>query len=454
MIDVADWQVIMKFADAPFVLEAPMTASNYAARAAKILAGARIKVDTSDLGDVPYRKALDGVRKQVEAEFGGTDDRIEFLDISQKDLKKEAKRIDKSLVRDAEGFREEVGERGAITFGILGASKKPICVVVGPRSDRGVREFFKDTEYGVDVSGIKNEDLYQVMLWHELGHCLLGGSENKADTFSALMNIRYSDNRKIIPLLATWRELDEWSAPEFDGDYFVSKTLWNVLAVEDQLRNSPKFMSMGIRDIASFANEVAEKFGFSNEEIEHRRRFRVSLNTIADMKAHYIPIENGVQKVRAEDWVAFHSETVAEFSRITALIENLKFGSVALKPFEPDLNDFKSSIKEMGKGGDKTAGVLLRSYTKNYKISAVNREEKIGPRIGFRPNQSEGLNEVIAVKKDSQKITFSENNNIWVIHDKLTGNLVSAGSVTLDRKWSVIGYNPPEEATRRSNAFR
>jgi len=448
MMDMVDWQVITKFADTPFVIEAPITASNYAARAAKILNGARIKVNTSDLGEVPYRNALDGVRKQVENEFAGSKDRIEFFDMSQKDFKKEAKRIDKSLVREADGFREEVDERGAVTFGVMGSSAKPICVVVGPRPNQSVREFFHDEDGEMDISGVSREDLYKSIFWHELGHCLLGGSENKADTFSALMTIRHSDNRKILPMLATWRELDEWSSPEFGGDYFISKTLWNILAVEDRLRNSPKFMSMGMKEIASLANELAEEFGLSNEEIEHRRHFRVSLNEIGNMKAHYIPVESGVQRVAPEDWVTYHAQTIPEFARLKTLSNNLMFGAVTLKPFETNSNGFKSILKEMSKGGDKTASAMLRDYTKPHKVPDLD-DEKIGPRIGFRPATAPGFNEIIEFKKESEQIRFSQDNNVWVVQDKATGDIVGAGSISLDRRWGVKGYDPSQDASLR-----
>jgi hypothetical protein len=457
-MDAVDLQAIQKFVDVPFVVEAPLTASAYAARSAAVLAKARVKINTDSMGDVPYRNVLNSIRKQVAAEFDATDDRIEFFDLGTKDLKKEAARIDKSLVKEARDLPAEAAERGAITFGVMSHQMKPICVVVGPGPGMTVTDFFKsDIRGGIDTSGISDENVQQLVMWHELGHCLLGMSENKADTFAALMSIRHGHNEKLLPLLATWREFDEWSKPEYEGDYFISKTLWNVIEIEPQLLKSKKFMSMSVKEIASLADEVSDKFALTKDQIEHMRRFRTALAAVFEMKAHYIKVDDGMKRVDPQEWM-YSIPDVPEFARFSTLIDNLRFGAVSLKPFEPDAKAFKITMKEVAAGGDRSARTLVAQYEKKHVAKKESPTppgmDPFGPRIGFRAKPAHAIDEIISVNKSAERINFSFNNDVWVVRDKETGSILRAGSSSLGQQWGAKGYDPLSESTDKMSAGR
>jgi hypothetical protein len=310
-----------------------------------------------------------------------------------------------------------------------------------------VKDFFKgDLDGDIDTAGIDAGTLQQMILFHELGHCLLGSSENKADTFAALMMLRHGKNDKILPLMATWREFDEWTNPDFAGDYFISNTLWSVLGIEGQLRASKKFMEMDVKDIASLANEVADKYGMSKEEIDHRRRFRVAMNKVLDMKAHYIEVDGGVQQVSAHEWMMELGGEFPEIARFGTLMENLKFGAVALEPFKSDVNAFKTGMTEIKVGGDRTARTFMAQYDAKHGVKKTNSFDDFGPRIGFRPMpKDDALKEIIAVDRKVEKIGFSFDNDVWVVRDKDTGAVLRAGSSSLGKQWEGNGYIPAAE---------
>lgn len=439
-MDAVDLEVIQKFVETPFVIEAPLTASAYSARAAAVLAGARLKLNTEDMGDVPYRKALEGVRRQVAQEFDPKTDRIEFFDLTAEDAEKEAARIDEALVRDVEVVHHEVAERGAFAFGMENVTNKPICVVVGPSPGQTAEDFFSGTlKEGIDVEGVSNEDIQRTIMWHELGHCLLGSSENKADTFAALMTIRHMNNPNLLPVLASWREFDEMTSPEWSGDYFISQTLWKVVALEGKLRNSKKFMEMGVKDIASLAEEISGTYAFKPESIEHMRRFRVALNRIYDKPRHYIRVAGGMKRVGPEDWVLAHVDQFPEFKRFDSLADNLKVGATPLHPFVSDPAAFRATMKKLSDAGDRTARAFLKAYD-HPRIPKNKMAADIGPRIGWRAKPSHMLGEIIKVNKDSERIKFSYDNDVWVVQDKVSGNVLRAGSSSLGHQWSVRDY--------------
>lgn len=441
-MDAVDFQTLQKFAETPFVIEAPVTASAYAAKAAAILGGARIKVHPEGSAPKAYTNALDGVRKQVATEFKGVGGRIEFLNLAEKDLEKEVRRIDRSLANASDFVAETVASRGAFAFGIKDSARRPVCIVVGPHPDMTAQDFFAGfIEEAVEAHGVDDEAMQRTIMWHELGHCLLGVSENKADTFAALMTIRHLNNPNIIPLLASWREYDEWTRPEWSGDYFISKTLWSLQKIESKLRHSAKFMSMSVREIASLAEEVAAQFGPSKAEIEHRRRFRGALAAIHGLKAHYVPARGGVKKVDVDEWMSSHADNVPEFRRLQSLKNNLQFGAIALQPFEVEASRFRNAMKKIAKTGDRSALAFLNRYEKPWRAKE-RPDAGPAPSIGFKPKPTGAIDEIIAMDRASERIDFSMNNDVWVVRDRASGSIRRAGSISLGREWGAKGYDP------------
>lgn len=434
-MDAVDLQVIQKFVEVPFAVEAPASAADHLARASAMLAGMRVRIDTDNMGDVPYRKALNDIRKQVETEFAYDAKRIEFFDLSEKQPVKEAIRIDLTMAKFADGLRPRAAREGAFTVETKDVFDEPLCVVVGPSPSMTAKQYFAGSaDVPVSMSGVDDETMHRVAMWHELAHCMIGASENTADVFAALMEIRHSKNDKIVPTLAAWREFDEMTNPALTGDRAVSTTLWSLHKIEGKLRKGKKFMTMGAKEIAGLATEIVAEFGPGKEQRAHVKRFRAAMNGVAAMKAHYLPVDGGVKTVTLDEWIAARAKSVPEFKRFESVLKAIKGGAQPLEPQFVDVESFATTMKKLVADGDPTASAFLGFYEDPQRLRTV-ASAALDQRVGFR--QEFVVRQIVQFDQKHERIGFSYDNDVWQITDAKTGDFVKSGSITLGCEWGI-----------------
>lgn len=440
-MDAADLKTIHDFTDVPFTVEASASAADYAARASSMLAGSRLRIDTDGLGNVPYRKALNDIRKQIDTAFAKDDSkRIEFFNLAETHPVKEAIRIDLALAKSAAEISARAKRDGAFTVETSDSFEKPLCVVVGPQPSMNAREYFAGkSSVSVNTAGLDDETMQRFAMWHEAGHCLLGSSDAAADVFAVLMEFRHSNAPgKLVPLLASFREFEEMTSPTITDDRLVSSTLWSLNKIEAKIRKSKTFKAMGLKEVASLASEIVAEFAPAKEQRAHVARFRAAVNGIVSMKVHFAPVADGVKPISAEQWIEARSKAIPEFARLRTVVANLKGGMTILEPQGYDAASFASAISGLARSGDPTADSAFDAYKDPARLRTV-ASASFDDRIGLR-RVATNLGNTIKFDRSSERMSVSPDNDVWEIRNAETGDFVKSGSVSLGSEWAQAEY--------------
>lgn len=433
-MDGADLKTIHDFTDVSFVVESSASSAEYLARASAMLAGYRLKIDTDKLGNVPYRNALNAVRKAAETTFLNGEKRVEFFDMAEKQPVREAIRIDLTLGKTADAMVARAQKEGAFSIDTKDTFKQPLCVVVGPMPSMTAKNYFSRGS-GVEISttGIDDETTQRVAMWHELGHCLLGASDNKADVFAALMEIQQGKNSRVISMLAAFNEFEEMTNPLLSDDKIVSPMLWSLTKIEDKLRNSNKFKKMSLKEVAALASEITTDYSPSKEQKAHIRNFRQAMNGIVNLRAHFVQVSDGLRAVNVEQWIEAHAKEIPEFKRLLAVVSNLKYGTSLTEYETVDIDKFNDLIFELVRAGDPTA-IAFQGFYQGTEYPQMASSSVLAERIGMRQADAVSVNDI---KFDAKKerVAFSFDNDLWEVRNAETGDLVKSGSVSFDSRF-------------------
>lgn len=428
----ADVTALQRFQDAPYVIEAPAAASPLA-DAAKASAASRLRLrldERNGLSVDRYREILRGVQAQVDAELGGGRPgyRIEVFDKMAPNALEKGRRAFKGLGLD---MREAMGSPFAKAFRTGGGAT---CVVVGWTPDRTPADVYAEglPEGTVpDTGGLSTEGFHKASLWHEVGHCLLGGSEAKADTFAALMLLRHTDEPvSALSALATFREVAELSSPDPTDDHFMASSLWHVVEIADALRASSRFMSMGMEDIAGVASTLADRYGTTPEQERHIKSLRAALHHASTAKMHYVPGPDGLRPANFSAWLGAHSD-IAEIERFKQVSVGLVEGAKPLKPFPYDPIRLRRTLSRLADAGDPTAKGMLRDMGRRLPEPPRPPLSSIGPNIdvpyAFGPAKLS--DDVIGFDPRVQTVAFSRDQTRWQVSDRESGHPVATGAI-------------------------
>jgi len=449
-MDGADLKTIHDFTDVSFVVESSASAAEYLARASAMLAGNRLKINTDDIGNVPYRKALNAVRKAVQSTFLNNEKRVEFFDMSEKQPVKEALRIDMTLAKSASAMVERAQIEGPYSIDTKDTFGQPLCVVVGPQPSMTAKDFFaRGSGIGINAAGVDDETTQRIAMWHELGHCLLGNSDNKADIFAALMEIRSGKNSKVIPLLAAFNEFEEMTNPLKADDRVVSPMLWSLTKIEDKLRNSTKFKEMSLKEVASLASEIVTDYSPGKDQKAHIRQFRQALNGIVGMRAHYVQVSDGLRAVNVEQWIEARAREIPEFKRLLSVVANLKQGAPLPVYESVDIDKFTDAIVRLAKAGDPTA-IAYQAFYQGTEYPQMASSASLAERVGMRQIEPIGVGD-IKFDPARERISFSFDNDLWEIRNSQTGDLVKTGSVSFDSRWQFPSASASNETKSNSS---
>lgn len=419
----ADVAAFQKFIETSLVIEAP-AGSRKASQAAVAIASGRVNrgaavsfkdVRGEGLDAKTYGAVVEDIRKQIAADLSRPDYRIEVFDRSTKDPAAEGRRIDKGLAHFARGVVAHPDE-GAFAQGMNLPSGKA-CVVVGFPASTGLQPFFsRAIGIPVKTKAIDDVNAHRMFLWHELGHCLLGASEAKADTFAALMVLRHTKLEGAIDLLATWREVLEFISDRGD-DHFMSASLRAVSARAEALRADKRFMSMDIKEIAALAKSMSDEFAASPAEVKDAMTVRSALAEAQGLKAHYVRTDEGLRRVGFGEWVNANA-AIPELGRIKDAFERLANGTTGRQEaYTIDLPALRASLAVLAAQGDSTARAMVKGLDRGRKSKAAAHDEGIGVAIPYDFRQDPYHGQVIAFDRSCQKAIVSDDGGRYAIHD-------------------------------------
>ena len=273
----ADVSHLQKFADVPYVIEAPASKGGLLGAAAAAV-NKRVQVrfdDSRGVAPERYRAMVESIRADLRAGLSPkTGYGIGIYDASTKDPSAELGKIHPSM----KVAGKLVGELSTTKGAFAAPFRTPDgirCVVVGFKPDAPVAGILAMGSGRDDVKrqGLDDLTFHRMTITHESGHCLLGSSEAKADAYMALVMLRDpSFPKEALAAWANWREREEWTLAMPEDDHFTAKSVWAVLQRADSLRADPAFMAMSLEEVAGVANAIVEEVGMRPAEQEIHNR--------------------------------------------------------------------------------------------------------------------------------------------------------------------------------------
>jgi hypothetical protein len=362
----ADAVHLQRFSDVPYVIEAPASKGGLLGAAASALArtGARVRIDEGrGMAPERYRGMIESIRRDLQANLSATPGyAIDVYDISNPDREGEVARIHHSLRGGGKIVHRIAAGKGAYASGFRTSDEAAHCIVVGLRPDVRTQAFLANgTGRAAVASGSLDEETFQrTAIVHEIGHCLLGASEAKADAFAMLMSLRDPGfDKATVAAWASWREREEWTLAVTEDDHNTAKALWAILERADELRADPAFRALDIEGIAGLAKAFVEERGFApGEEAEVasvRRGIRAGVLSVAPRAG----LKEGASPLFG--WLRGHADIPA-VGRIVALVDNALEGARPLPPFEARPGEFRAAIAALADKGDPVAKAIAKGY--------------------------------------------------------------------------------------------
>lgn len=458
----ADVSALQRFADVPYVIESAAPELPLA-RAAQMNAGAGLDLRIDDSRGVTpehYRRIVEQIRRQLAADPVSRKEgyRIEIFDRSVPDPAAEARRVDRRLPGFAASF-EKLADTGANANAYRTSATSASCMVVGWKPGDSASAVMGRIvgEPHADTGGMDADQFHRHGLYHEIGHCLLGGSEAKADTFAALMMLRHTDiPMDALTALAGFRELAETTSPDPNDDHFVAASLWRVVQIGDQLRASDRFMAMDIGEIATVAEAIGDRFASMPDETRGIRSFRAAFNHAAQAKVHYVLQPGGLRPTDFQGWLVANAK-IPEFGRIVALARRLagtggedeRAGSGRVK-FDPQR--VRTALAALSDKGDPTARTLLLQMGRRMPPLSSPPEHMIGANVmvPFTYGKPALSDDLIGFDVGTQTLSFDASQQTYDVRDRYSGASVRTGTVVppfrVDGPQGLSGPDDPADA--------
>lgn len=459
----ADVSALQRFSDVPYVIES-VTSNSPIATAAQMNAAMGFDLRTDDSHGVTpehYHRIVENIRRQLAADPVSRKEgyRIEIFDRAVAKPMDEAKRIDRTLRGFARSFGA-LADAGPNANAYRTSPTTASCIVVGWKPGDSASAVM-GRPVGVphaDTGGMDAEHFQQLGLYHEIGHCLLGNSEAKADTFAALMMLRHTDlPLEALTVLASFRELSELTTPDPNDDHFIAASLWRVVEIGDRLRASERFMSMDIGEVATVADSIGDRFASMPDEMRSIRSFRSAFNQAAQAKVHYVAERDGLRPTDFEGWLVANAR-IPEIERVIELSRKLSGagGTVARTKFDPQR--VRTALAALSDKGDPTAKNLLRHMGRRMRPIDSPPEYMIGDnvRVPFKYGRSALSDDLIGFDAGTQTVSFDASQQSYEVRDRFSGAPVRTGAVALPASlFEVVdqpkaAVPPPDEVESRA----
>ena len=352
----ADFQALRQFAEPPPAVSShgfPLFPAPTSGGPTRVLT-----LDPKGLTTERYRELLGRFRASIAERLPSGPYRIEVLDRTAPDLDLEARRAFPWKGGYAETLAQPWGV-GAF-FSPIHSAAGPGCSVTGFPPVYDIRGRLSRPLRGaaVETGPLDAEAFHWFALMHEVGHCLLGNSEARADAFAALMAL-HEERVTVdqISAIARYREADEWTSPEPGDDHVVSGALWEVVRRAGGLAGSRAFMAMSVEEVASLAREVANDYGPTLDEVWDMQDARRAILAAAAVPEPPGDAE-GSPRPSFADWVRSHPGQPV-LARLGMALGNLATGGGPPPRFRIDLAGFRTDMARLAGQGDVRAAAAV-----------------------------------------------------------------------------------------------
>jgi hypothetical protein len=298
---------------------------------------------------IPYQEILNEVRSQVEAEFPG---QIFIVDRTA-DPRVEAARLAKIVGVPAKfGGVDPEEMTGSAHSRPFEGTHKTVCLVIGAEPWISSNEINGlPADMPAKMGALDEANAHRQVFWHEVGHCLVGGSEHKADAFGALKMMTELKGTTTVETLTVTRELSEWLGPPGDG-HLISPALRGVLITY----GNSEFMGRkhSLKELAGIAKAIPAP------DLKHTARVRDALarTRVAEDQRYFVPVKEGFVSTSLLGWIRA-SSSVPEFKRMTELADYLTSEDPTTRtlpvPFVADPKASASAIAALAAAGDPIA---------------------------------------------------------------------------------------------------
>lgn len=367
---------------------------------------------------VPYHEILKEVRSQVEAEFPG---QIFIVDRTA-DPRAEAARLAKivGIPRRFSGIDPEELTGSAHSRPFEG-TRKTICVVVGAEPWIGSNEVNGlPPDMPAKMGMLDDANAHRTVLWHEVGHCLLGASEARADAFGALKMMVDLKSTKTVETMVVTRELSEWLGPAGD-EHRISPALRNVLTTY----GTADFMEArySLKELAKIAKAIPEP------DVKHITTVRDALarTRVSEDQHWFVPVKEGYVATTMFNWLRA-SSTVPEFKRMTDLVDYLAAdpeSRVLPETFVANPKVSAKAIDDLAAAGDPVA----RRVASAFGGAAASSDVPITTTERL-PSAKDVQGRTIAFTRASTVVKFSRDFRGFLVREAGTNKPLFAGNAT------------------------
>lgn len=376
-----------------------------------------------------YSAMLRDIQDQVDREFPN---RIHIIDRSRPiatELAAIASLTGKPL-KDDETFILGGDPHTSPAFG----PKATICIVVGPSPEQSAHEVavgFAEEQLGAPIDfkpgpGITDETWHRFSVWHEVGHCLLGSSEAKADSFGLLKTVADSGQINFLDDLIAVRELMERISTPID-EHIISPTLRQLIAryqngasidagqtlsdigkTVDRLQTPIDAWAILFRNRLAMTHFDARKGGFD-----------------AANAGFLVPVQEGFVATDFRGWLKA-STAIPEVARIEQLIGYLSADPSTRRMPGPPIVDRSAStaaVVALARAGDPVARSLASLYGTQSTSADI-------PLVGAGLlSSNEVTGRLIAFDRSSAVVRFAKDLQSFLVRDAVSNRPILTGNI-------------------------
>lgn len=399
---------------------------------------------------IDYSGLVKDIRAQVEAEFPG---KIYVVDRSRP-VETEAKRV-AGIVgmppspRDAEAISGDPHSIPAVGL------SKGICVVVGAEPQLTARDMTagyveealssKDSLAFKAGAALDDAAMHRLLLWHEVGHCLLGGSEAKADAFAVLKTMNDLKRTDFVDFAIAVRELMERTSSP-DDDHVISPTLRRAVAAHANAAFMSRAGAYSLRELGTMADALDITPDVRTVRIRNwtaMSRFDPVRRRFDPDRRYLVPVKEGFAVTDFAGWLKA-SAKVPEFRRVGDLLAWVQADPATRGPLPAFHDDPKASaqaISELAAAGDPVARRLLPVF----EAPPASSDRAVTPAADL-PSQAEVGGRLIAFDRSNVAVKFSMDDQSFLLRDAGTGAPVAAGDTANGITRTFSGPQPVRTA--------
>ncbi|MGY3582207.1 hypothetical protein ACVIGB_000868 [Bradyrhizobium sp. USDA 4341] len=311
--------------------------------------------------------------------------------------------------------------------------KATVCIVVGPPPQQNAHDVavgFAEEQLGSPIdlkkgSGVTDETWHRFAVWHEVGHCLLGSNEAKADAFGAMKTIADTNQVNILDDLIVVRELMERISTPLD-EHIISPTLRQL---PKRYSGNPSVdAGRSLREIAQIVDKLQTPIDawtilFRNRlAMTHFDGKQRDFN-VAQVR-FLVPVKEGFVATNFHGWLKA-STALPEVARIEQLIGYLSADPAAREvpgPFAVDRAASGKAVTALAGAGDPVArwiAPLFGPQQPSTEVPLVNDGL-------VSSSQVEGR--LIAFDRSSAVVKYAKDLQSFLVRDAVTNRPVLAGN--------------------------